>query len=431
MGNSWQTTLVRDNRGKTGQAVENTRPVTGIAVDTKSGRPDVVYVSWARRLPNVLAPNAEPLLATGAVSTDGGRTFSEPFSLVADAFASPARRAEALATVTTTTTPAPTPPTSAPPAGSRASQPDQQANFGAFKSAIAVDNKGTFYAVWPPAVANMVAPPLPGYFLSKSLDKGKTWTVTQIAPFSVNNRAGAPGPASSLRLAWSPAGGPDGTLHLVAEGTDQPTVQNLSRVFYYRSTDGGRTWSAPMIIDDADPASFGSQFLPNVSVAPNGRVDVAWWDTRNDTGNQVNDVYYAYSSDNGKTFSKNLRMTDTSVDRHYGVFMNFYGMSSPPGIGSTNAYALLGWDDTRLTDPSSADNHTVGGGLQDVFTATVQHTAFGGGISKSVMASIAATIGLLVVGLMLLLGALVSKRRSAGAVPNAPRLDSDLPATVP
>ncbi len=414
MGDSWQTTIVRNNRDKADQAVENTRPVTGIAVDAKSGSADVVYVSWARRLPNVTAPNAEPLVATAAVSTDGGRSFGEPFSLVADAFASPARRADAFAKVTTTiAAPGPTTTTTAPPPGSRAAQPDQQANFGAFKAAIVVDDKGTLYSAWPSTTANLAAPPPPGYFLSKSTDKGRTWTVTQVAPFSFNNRAGAPGPASSVHLVWSPKGGPDGTLHLVAEGSDKPEVANLSHVFYFRSTDGGKTWTEPKIVDDDDKASFASQYMPNVSVSPDGRVDVAWWDTRNDKGNVVNDVYYASSTDNGDSFAKNIRMTDRSIDRHYGVFLNNFNMSAPPGIASTNAYAIVGWDDTRLTDRSFADNATTGGGLQDIFTATVQYKAIGGGTSRAVKTALAGVVGLLVVGLILFVAGLATGRRRA------------------
>jgi hypothetical protein len=54
------------------------------------------------------------------------------------------------------------------------------------------------------------------------------------------------------------------------------------------------------------------------------------------------------------------------------VFLNNFNMSAPPGIASSDAYAMLGWDDTRLTDPSFADNNATGGGLQDIFVAAVQ-----------------------------------------------------------
>ena len=61
---------------------------------------------------------------------------------------------------------------------------------------------------------------------------------------------------------------------------------------------------------------------PNITFAPNGRGDVVWWDTRDDPGIRANDVYYAYSTDNGSTWSKNVRVTDQSIDRRLGVWAN-------------------------------------------------------------------------------------------------------------
>ena len=101
-------------------------------------------------------------------------------------------------------------------------------------------------------------------------------------------------------------------------------------------------------------------------MAPNGRVDVTWWDTRDTPvpGTQTNDVYYTSSFDNGETWGRNARITDQSISRRYGVFLNNFNMSAPPGLASTNAYAVLGWDDTRLTDPNFPDNAAVGGGCR-------------------------------------------------------------------
>jgi Neuraminidase (sialidase) len=428
LGETWERTLVRNNRGKEGPAVENIRPMTGIAVDSKTGRDDTVYVSYSRRLPNAVAPNAEPNQPTVAVSTDGGRTFGEPVSVVGGVFANAALRADGLSKATTTTAPpGPTTTTTAPIAGSRAAQPDQEANFGGGKSSIAVDGKGTIYVAWPSAVANVAAPPPPAKFISKSTDQGKTWTVTQIASWSYAHKAGAPGPNASLQLAWSPKGGPEGTLHVVAEGNDEISIANLSHIWYWRSTDGGRTWSTPKVIDDSDKSQMVGQYMPDVSVAPNGRVDVTWWDTRDTPvpGTQTNDVYYTSSFDNGETWSRNVRVTDRSISRRYGVFLNNFNMSAPPGLASTNAYAVLGWDDTRLTDPNFADNAAVGGGLQDIFTAAVQYEAVGGGTSSAVKLALAAVVGLLAVGLILFVAALTARRGRDGSAPGSARADRE------
>jgi hypothetical protein len=100
-------------------------------------------------------------------------------------------------------------------------------------------------------------------------------------------------------------------------------------VFFRRSTDGGNTWSAPIIVnDDPFPGPYCSgrtpQYLSNVNVAPNGRIDVVWYDRRNDpfaadcnadagTDPHYADLYYAYSIDGGRTFSANIRLSNQST----------------------------------------------------------------------------------------------------------------------
>ena len=69
-----------------------------------------------------------------------------------------------------------------------------------------------------------------------------------------------------------------------------------------------------------------------------------------DPGIRSNDVYYAYSDDDGRTWSANRRITDRSVDRRLGVWGANYDINSPPSVASTNAYAIFGWDDTRNTE---------------------------------------------------------------------------------
>jgi hypothetical protein len=185
-------------------------------------------------------------------------------------------------------------------------------------------------------------------------------------------------------------------------------------VYERASTDGGKTWSPPKALDDEDPKTFGGQFFPNLSIAPNGRIDVAWWDTRDKQGLRATDVYYTYSTDDGKTWSKNQRITDVSVDRHYGIWGNNYDIASAPGIASNNSYVVFGWDDTRNSDKTFADSSAVGGGLQDIYTADTQFQAIGGGSSKTAKVLLAGVVGLFGVGLIVLLAATVTRRRTGG-----------------
>jgi hypothetical protein len=421
LGNSWQTTLVRDNRGKQNDQLESARPVGGVAVDTKTGSDDIVYVAYSFSTPGVTAPNANPGKVAVAVSTNGGRSFGPPVVVSDSAWTDQALRAKAISAVAPTTTVpnATTTTTTIPPAGSRAAQPNQAANFGSSSPTITTDNKGDVYVYWQSSTANITPSPMTGLFVAKSTDHGKTWTSTQVAPF--DRGAGTLG-----RLAWTKEGGADGTLHLVLQVAENPDVNGSGAIYYTQSTDGGKTWSQRKRISDGDPTV--SSLIPNISVAPNGRIDVDWWDTRDDPGVRGNDVYYSYSTDNGKTWSKNIRITDQSDSRLYGVWGTNFDMTSPPGIASTNNYAIFSWDDTRNTDTSFKDAATTGGGVSDIFTADAQFAAVGAGSSKAAKVVLAGVAGLVAVGLVLLVVALASRRRAGPPKPS--KAAAKAPASV-
>jgi Neuraminidase (sialidase) len=328
LGDTWEHTVVRNARGKTGEEIENNRPVTALVVDRETGSDDIVYVTWQRSLPGRSAPNQEPTRIFTAISTNGGRTFGEPIEMTGEVWKNEALRTKALSLRSSATTIPPpnasTTTTTVPPTGSRAAEPNQAVNFGGRNPTSAIDDKGNVYVIWHSATSNISPSPPNGYFLTKSTDRGRTWTTTQIGEFDRKNGLGS-------RLAWSPEGGDGGTLHWVFMGTDTPDISAYGTVYHRRSTDGGRTWTERRILPDVDPKELKGQFIPNLAVAPNGRVDVAWWDTRNDPGNRSNDVYYAYSEDNGRTWAPNRRISDVSINRTYGVWGVNYDMSSPPG----------------------------------------------------------------------------------------------------
>jgi hypothetical protein len=415
LGDTWQSTIVRNVRGAEGEKVENNRPVGNVAVDSKSGSDDIVYVTWQYSTPFVVAPNANPTRAVVAVSTNGGRDFGEPINLSDPAWSDAANRQKAITSPTATTlAPGATTTTLLAPAGSRAAQPDQAANLGGRNPAITVDNKGNAYALWFNTSANVAPGTLTGEWVSKTSDGGKTWTASQAGPMT-------PYTGGVGRIAWSPGGGPQGTVHIVSQVNPTATAQNSYNgvsaqvdVAYKQSTDGGKTWTDPKILSDDDPAQLYSSLIPMISVAPNGRLDVAFWDTRSDPGIRGNDVYYTYSNDDGKTWSANQRITDRTIDRKFGVWGNNFDMSSPPGIASTNKLAYFAWDDTRNSDVTSPASAGFGGGVQDIYTSAVQFDVVGGGTSSTVKVVLAAVVGLLVVGLILLGVGLSQKRRLTG-----------------
>ena len=91
----------------------------------------------------------------------------------------------------------------------------------------------------------------------------------------------------------------------------QPTGFNTGTdVMFVRSTDNGQSFSVPRRIND-DPVNhakhhwFGTQ-----SVAPNGRIDVVWLDTRNAANNLDSQLFYSYSKDGGNTWSPNVAVSE-------------------------------------------------------------------------------------------------------------------------
>jgi len=415
LGDTWNTVFARDAR-TTGTAdnQENDRPVTGLVVDSKSGSQDIVYVLYRRAFANRVAPNAAPQEPVLAISRDGGKTFDEPVSAIGNVYEDAALRELPLTSRTTvagaTTTTA--------LAGSLAATPNNIKNYGASSNGqgLTLDTKGNVYVAYMSEVANVASPPR-AIMASKSTDHGKTWTSAMAVPFSYEQ-------AQNVREAWTPGGGPDGTLHLVWEWRHPGDLAQYADVGYVRSTDGGKTWSKVRTLADDDPKRLAPKYLPMISTAPNGRLDVAWWDTRDDPGIQrAQDVYYSYSEDDGVTWSKNIRVTDQTIDRRFGVWGNNFDQNSPPALASTNKFVFLGWDDTRfstgedgklnLTNPVNSTG--FGGGVQDIFVSAVQFEKVGGSTSKAAQVVLAGVVGLLAVGLILLGVGMVGRRNAGGA----------------
>ena len=140
-------------------------------------------------------------------------------------------------------------------------------------------------------------------------------------------------------------------------------------VFLRRSLDGGRTWGPPLRLND-DPLRDGShQYLPRLSVADSGRIDVVFYDRRGNKENRGNDVYYTSSTDHGRSFGPNLKLTTVDSDSRIGprydvpsaARLNEFG--SRIALLSEPSRALAAWTDTRNTGRAFP--------AQDIFAASV------------------------------------------------------------
>ena len=117
----------------------------------------------------------------------------------------------------------------------------------------------------------------------------------------------------------------------------------------WSSADRGATWSGPRRINDTPRRDRTAQYLPRLAVAPNGRLDVLYYDRRSDPRNVMNDVSLQSSFDGGKTFTDSLRLTDRPFSSRIG-FGSERGMpdlGSRLGLVSSENRALAVWTDTR------------------------------------------------------------------------------------
>lgn len=278
---------------------------------------------------------------------------------------------------------------------------------------LVVAKDGTAYGFTkeqPPSAPTGQPAPLSRLFMFKSTDGGKTWAT------SVVNKG-----AQRIDLPSAAVDPRNGNLYLAyaSRGAATPTgtPANASKIYVTASTDGGNTWSDPQVITDDDPARKASQYFAGISVAPNGRVDVAWYDFRNDAffnageegnmgsavGQRYWDVYYSSSRDAGRSWSENTRVTPASIDGKAGITFNNQDVRAPIAVGSTDEGVYLAWPDTRASGP--------GGDAEDVYFSRVRFTAplpLGaptGASSKLAWALFGVAITLAVGGAALLLGA--------------------------
>jgi hypothetical protein len=141
-----------------------------------------------------------------------------------------------------------------------------------------------------------------------------TWDAPAVGNFLGGSLegGGAPNPGGLLGQVWvgvNHAAGPNrGHVYLLCS-VDPPGADPLD-VMFSRSIDGGQTWSIPVRVND-DPTTNGAwQWFATMGVAPNGRIDVIWNDTRdNPGGSNLSRVYYSYSIDEGTTWTANVAKT--------------------------------------------------------------------------------------------------------------------------
>lgn len=365
-GHSWRTVAVDAAPAATGPGTAELDFEPHVAVDPADAQR--VYVIWCRSYPFANGRVLHPTRAWMATSTDGGATFTRPVMVFDRGIGSD------------------------PP--------------------YPVVVNGTLYASWLetfPRPAGGGSSPPDKAWVSSSTDGGRTWKDNPVSQ--------APNGDTPILLYDS--------VHSRFD-TFWDDGRNRGLDIFFSSSPDATAWSPAKRLND-DAANTGrDHLLPAASIAPDGRVDVAWYDYRNDpypppTNGDLghrNDVYSTSSFDGGTTWTANVRVNDLLIDRTKGVDNSSYFLEEPPAIASTDSWAVAAWTDTRNGDASTSS--------QDLYAATLAFDrsaipagmagAAAAGYSRSDLVLVAVVVGLAALlagaGLALLLVALRARRRA-------------------
>lgn len=330
-GRNFETTMVYEGPKEAAEAAGDL-PVEGhnnramVAVDPSD--PSNVYVSWYQ----VGFYSDKKSHSWVAASDDGGQSFGDPVEISDDR--------------------------------------------GGRQPRLAVGPEGTLHAAYNAGTFDLPdaeSPHPEPLIYRQSTDQGESWTDhREIDAGTGNNRkwtiAAAPNAAPNsdeVYVAWY--GNPD---------TAERGPEVDWHVYLRASRDGGESWSDRVVVnEELDSADGIKRYDPGLSVAPNGRVDVAWYDFRNSpepegldhndfNAGGMQDVYYTWSTDQGRSFRKpDVRVTDRIIDRHIGVWSNNIHSHTNVGLVSTDEAAFVAWQDTRNGDQEH--------GSEDVYFASV------------------------------------------------------------
>ncbi len=181
---------------------------------------------------------------------------------------------------------------------------------------------GTVHAVW----WNLT---LGDILTDVSHDHGSTWG----ADVRVNPVAGS---AVAINTSWvgsMPSLAVDRLGRLYVAWADRATGN--ADILVSRSDDGGTSWLAPVRVNDV---TTGDQWMPSLAVDARGVVHAAWMDGRTDAWT----VEYANSTDGGRTWSANVRVSTAETPLSFTRPGDYLGLAA-----DANGTAYVAWTDGR------------------------------------------------------------------------------------
>jgi hypothetical protein len=188
-------------------------------------------------------------------------------------------------------------------------------------------------------------PPYPGPWqlvLARSGDRGQTWQESvvddRLTPTERFIAFTPPYPSLAVDRDSGRiyAGFQDGRL-----GDADVSVWSLAQ--------GSDTWEGPVRVNDTPRRDRTAQYLPKLGVAPDGRLDVVYFDRRADRANVMNEVSLQSSFDEGESFIPRTKLAERGFSSRigYGSERGMTDLGSRLGLVATDSRALAVWGDTR------------------------------------------------------------------------------------
>jgi hypothetical protein len=358
-GRTFETTVV-DAGDEPGDQIEvNFQAHTAIDPDN----PEIMYTMWRRSFEAVGDAERPPTRPFMAVSEDGGVTYGEPFEML-----------------------------------------DINPGFDGPRPIVVDGRLFAFYRESAARTEDDEAPEDTRLLVITSEDQGRKWSEPTVIAAELD--ASEPIPIYDREAE---------RFHVVYHDNRNGDLD----VFHTSSADGSE-WSEAQRLNDDEIENDVGQYYPQISQSPSGRLDVAWYDYRDDPGpppapdepgeplglgsnlGTLQSVYLVSSGDGGETWSDNVRVNDVPIDRSIGTWNGQFFVVVPVSVTSWDDRALVAWSDTR--------NGTSASGAQDIYTSAVVAADDGDG---SGVAQVVAVIGAVLLGAgIALLAAVAFMRRS-------------------
>ena len=221
--------------------------------------------------------------------------------------------------------------------------------------------------------------------LSRSLDRGRRWEESVVEDRIVPTERFVAFLPPSPSIAVDPD---DGRVHAAFHDGRFGKADVLS---WSRPRDGTR-WEGPVRVNDNPSRDGTSQYMPKLAVAPDGRLDVVYYDRRADPKDLKNEVSLQSSFDDGESFGASITLSGRPFDSRvgYGNERELPDLGSRLGLISDDSSAFAVWSDTR--------SGTIDSNKQDIGGARITF--------ESPRTREIAQIVLLIVGLILVVAGL-------------------------